>query len=113
MKRVLFVVAVMAAVLTSCGGGPTLIGTWKLDSVSGEQLSPEESEGTMEFKEDGTWESKRGDMSRSGEWVLSDDQKTLTTTTEGKEEVLSGLEITETTFSFTDREDVITFKRVD
>jgi hypothetical protein len=113
MKRVLFVVAVMAAVLTSCGGGPTLIGKWKLDSVSGEQLTAEETEGTMEFKEDGTWESKRGEMSIKGEWTLSDDKKTLTTTTEGREEVLSGVEITETNFSFKDGSDVITFKRVD
>ena len=113
MKRVLFVVAVMAAVLTSCGGGPTLIGKWKLDSVSGEQLSEEESAGTMEFKEDGTWESKRGEESRTGEWTLSEDKKTLTTSSEGREEVLNDLEIAESTFSFKDGSDVITFKRVD
>jgi hypothetical protein len=113
MKRVLFAVAVMAAVLTSCGGGPSLIGKWKLDSVSGEQLTEEESAGTMEFKDNGTWESKRGEESRTGEWTLSDDKKTLTTTTEGREEVLSGLEITESTFSFKDGSDVIVFKRVD
>jgi len=113
MKKLLLIFAVMAAVLTSCGGGPTLVGTWKLDSVSGEELSEDEKGGTMTFNEDGTCENKRGDQTMKAEWKLSDDKKTLTIMSDGREEELNDIEITAETFSFNDGSDKVTFKKVD
>lgn len=113
MKKLLFILAVMAAVLTSCGGGATLVGKWQLESVSGEELTESEKEGTMTFNEDGTCQNERGGEVMKAEWKLSDDKKSLTITSDGREEVMNDIEITAESFSFKDGEDKITFKRVD
>lgn len=111
MKKLFFALAIMATVLMACSSGPTLVGTWKLDSVAGEELTESEKEGTMTFNEDGTCESKRGEMSKKGTWSLSDDKKSLTVNTDGREETMDGVEISDDTFSFNDHDIKITFKR--
>ena len=54
MTRIIFVFAVLALVLTSCGGGDSIVGEWQLESVTGEELTDTEKESTMTFNEDGT-----------------------------------------------------------
>ncbi len=111
MKKLLFVFATALLLLSSCGGGPSIVGTWQLESISGEELSEREKSSTITFTEDGKVEQQRGDKVREGNWSLSEDGKTLTLTLKNKEEVFKDVEITEEKMSFKDREDIITLKR--
>lgn len=103
-------VGVLALALVACKGGKdNLVGTWGVDSVDMSEMLAglseeeramyesfmpmmEEAFKTMEmtFNADGTMTTKASMMGQEsndeGTWTLSDDGKTLTTTTGGKEE---------------------------
>lgn len=105
-----FMVGVLALALVACKGGKdNLVGTWGVDSVDMSEMLAglseeeramyesfmpmmEEAFKTMEmtFNADGTMTTKANMMGQEsndeGTWKLSDDGKTLTTTTGGKSE---------------------------
>ena len=112
MKRLILVIAVMAAVFTSCSEENHLIGTWQLDSVSGEELTDSEKEATMTFNEDGSCESKRGDNKKMAKWELSEDKKTLTIDEDGDKFDMENVELSAESLSFSEGNDKITFKKI-
>jgi len=114
MKKLIYLFAIIAIGFTSCGGGGNPeIGTWQLDSVSGEELTESEKEATITLKEDGTYEQKRGERVKTGKWSLSEDGKTLTTTGEdGDSDTYENFECSGDVLSFSERDDKITFKRI-
>ena len=112
MKRLgLVLVGAFTFLLVSCGGGPSVEGTWQLHSVSGEELTEHEKDMTLTFKEDGSCESSRGDESATGTWELSDDGKTLTFELDGREEKCENVEVTDDELTFEQGSDKITLKR--
>lgn len=114
MKKLVFVIAVIATLMTSCGGGEnSLVGTWQLESVSGEELTESEKSATMTFNEDGTCVRKRGEREKKANWILSEDGKTITLKTEeGDENEMEGVELSADKLVFTERDDQITLKRI-
>ncbi len=113
MKRIIFVFAVLSLVLTSCGGGDSVVGKWQLESVVGEELTDAEKESTMTFNEDGTCENKRGDRIRKATYKLSEDGKTITLVMEGgNEDTMEDVVLTADKLSFTDRDETVTLKRI-
>ena len=114
MKKLVFVFAVLAVVMTSCGGGSdSIIGTWQLDSVSGEELTESEKSATMTFNEDGSCIQKRGEKERKMTWTLSEDGKTLTVKKEsGSEDVMENVELSGDKLSFSEGNDKITLKKI-
>ena len=111
MKKLLFVFAIISIVFVSCGN--PAVGTWQLDSVSGEELTASEKEAIFTIFEDGTYEQKRGSRTKKGKWSLSEDDKTLTTIDEnGKSESYSNFECDGGVLSFFERDNKISFKRV-
>lgn len=114
MKKLIFVFAIMAAFLTSCGGGGTsIVGTWQLESVSGEELTDSEKEAVITFNEDGTCERKRGEHSKSFKWKMSEDGKTVTLTEEdGDENEMTDVVLSADKLVFSERNDKITLKRI-
>ena len=108
-----FMVGVLALTMVACKSGKdNLVGTWGVESVDMSEMLAglteeekamyesfmpmmEEALKTMEmtFKADGTMTTKANMMgqesSDEGTWTLSDDGKTLTTTTGGKEEKIA------------------------
>ena len=115
MKNLIFVFAALALVLTSCGGGDTVVGKWQLESVTGEELTDSEKESTTAtFNEDGTCENKRGDRVRKATYKVSEDGKTITLVVEGgKEDTMEDVVLTADKLSFKDRDDKITYKRIE
>jgi hypothetical protein len=114
MKNLIFVFAALALVLVSCGGGDTVVGKWQLESVTGEELTDSEKESTMTFNEDGTCENKRGDRVRKATYKVSEDGKTITLVVEGgKEDTMEDVVLTADKLSFKDRDDKITYKRIE
>jgi len=114
MKNLIFVFAALALVLASCGGGDTVVGKWQLESVTGEELTDSEKESTMTFNEDGTCENKRGDRVRKATYKVSEDGKTITLVVEGgKEDTMEDVVLTADKLSFKDRDDKITYKRIE
>ena len=111
MKRLgLVVLSAFTLLLVSCGG-PSIEGTWQLDSVSGEELTEHEKDMTITFNEDGSCESSRGEESASGSWELSDDGKTLTFELDGREEKCENVEVSGDELTFEQGSDKITLKR--
>ena len=108
-----FMVGVLALTMVACKSGKdNLVGTWGVESVDMSEmlagLTEEEKamyesfmpmmeeafkKMEMTFKADGTMTTKANMMgqesSDEGTWTLSDDGKTLTTTTGGKEEKIA------------------------
>ena len=114
MKNLIFVFAALALVLTSCGGGDTVVGKWQLESVTGEELTDSEKESIMTFNEDGTCENKRGDRVRKATYKVSEDGKTITLVVEGgKEDTMEDVVLTADKLSFKNRGDTITYKRIE
>ncbi|MFT5779620.1 MAG: hypothetical protein ACI837_002579 [Crocinitomicaceae bacterium] len=114
MRKLFFAFAILALTLTSCGGGDTVVGTWQLESVTGEELTDSEKEATMTFNEDGTCEQKRGDRVRKATWTMAEDGKSLTLVKEdgGEEEVMESVTLTADKLSFKERDEMVTLKRV-
>lgn len=114
MKKLIYLFAIIAIGFTSCGGGGNaIVGTWQLDSVSGEELTASEKEATFTMNEDGSYEQKRGDRVIKGKWEVSEDGKTLTTTDEeGDVKTYADFECAGDVLSFSERDDKITFKKV-
>lgn len=114
MRKLVFVFAVMAMMLTSCGGSEvSLVGNWQLESVSGEELTASEKEATMSFSEDGTCERRRGEHAKSMKWEMSEDGKTITIIGEdGDKDEMKNVELSAEKLVFSERDDIITLKRI-
>ena len=114
MKKLFLVFASLSLVLPSCGGGgDTVVGTWQLESVTGEELTDSEKGAIITFNEDGSCEQRRGDQVRKAKWELSEDHKTLTITAKGRgPETMENLVITADKLTFEDRGETVTVKRI-
>lgn len=110
MKKLFYIL--LLPLLFACGGGNPVIGTWQLDSVSGEELSEAEKSMTITFNEDGSMEMNRGDEIRKGTWELSEDKKTLVMKRDnGREEKGENLSVEGDKMTFQTDRDVITLKK--
>ena len=112
MKKAVVVLVLALGFLVSCGSEPSVVGTWQLESVSGEELTESEKDMKITYKENGECESTRGDRTKEGTWKLSEDGKTMTMTSEGRDELMEDLEVTAEKMTFSAGEDKITLKRL-
>ena len=111
MKRFTVLLALVGLILVGCSSEPTIEGKWKIDSVTGEELTDEEKKLVVDFQADGKLVSKRGEETREEEWKLSEDGKTLTISRAGREVKNEVVELTDEKLVLKDGGDKITFKR--
>lgn len=103
----------MLTLMTACGGGDDIVGTWQLHSVSGEELTESEKSATIEFKSDGTMVQTRGDKTREGTWEIKeeDGKKVLSITADDRTTDSPIKSLDGSTLSFEERGEVVTLKR--
>lgn len=121
MKKLVFALAIAGLTFTSCGeegesGGdtaePTIEGTWRLDAVSGEELTDTEKEMRMTLNTDGTCsQGAPDDEPRTGNWTLSEDGKTLNCVFGDRDASFTEVTFDATNLSFMDGGDKISFVR--
>lgn len=94
MKRVISVLLLSLVLLTACGGGNSLVGTWDFIDESG-------NAGIFEIKENGTATAESGVMELGFEYKIEDDVITFTNSEETY------------TYEFNETEDGFTLNRTD
>jgi len=80
MKKLIILSLILSfVVVTGCKKSTKdmLTGTWKLKSVEGETLKPEDLQNTLTFTAEGLLTTKSGTDSETAKWVLSADEKTI------------------------------------
>ena len=80
-KFCLLLIAATIVVFSGCTKSvkDQMIGTWKVKSVEGENLSPEElNSASMTFVEDGTFKAKNLEREMHGTWTVAEDEKSMT-----------------------------------
>lgn len=81
LKRI-SLIAFIAILLTACSGGDTVVGHWAVDQVivNGETKSKDNVQKSLDFKEDGKFDSGEDGkkIERSGTWSYDEEKQTLT-----------------------------------
>lgn len=81
LKRI-SLIAFIAILLTACSGGDTIVGHWAVDQVivNGETKSKDNVQKSLNFKEDGKFDSGEDGkkIDRSGTWIYDEEKKILT-----------------------------------
>lgn len=90
----------------------TLEGTYRLDSVTGENLTEAEKKSIITFNADGTCIMNKRGEEKKGTWSMSADGKNLSVVNDkGRTEELKNISITADGFTFSEGDDQITFKK--
>ena len=112
MKKLLFVL--ITALFVACGnGGDSVIGSWQLESVSGEELSESEKSTVFKLAEDGTFTRERGGEAKTGKWEWSEDKKNIVLKRDGgREELMEDVKVEGDKMTFKADSDVITLKKI-
>ena len=93
--------------LISCGSEITVIGKWEFNEEGNE------TNASMDFKEDGTCDQVRGVNTRTVDWVMSEDKKSIDIIDEdGRIELMADLELTADELSFNNGYERMTFVKV-
>ena len=104
MKKIILLSLVLCVIVASgCkkSAKELLMGTWKLTSVEGQKMTPEDLKTTLTFT-DGKFDMKiGGDKDRSGTWEMSDDSKTITAKdSEGNKETWNIFKLDDKEYTF-------------
>lgn len=116
MKKLVYASLIFALVVAaSCSKKDpkaAMVGTWQLDSVTGEELTDAEKAVTVTFSEDGTYERAFGDEKQTGTFEVSEDGKTVTVKPEGgSAETMNDVKIDGDKLTFKDKDTEITLKK--
>lgn len=96
----------------SCGGGPSIEGSWAMESVSGEELSEREKAAVFTFHGDGTITVSMDGREEKGTWKWTEDKKDIILQPEGrKEETMMGVTIEGDLLKFKSKDNDIVLKR--
>lgn len=113
MKK-LFAALFFCSFLVACSGwGSSIVGTWQLESVSGEKLTESEKKSTFDFKKDGSCSMQRGDRSREGSYTIEEQEgKQILIIDMGKRKEISIIHAMDANkLVFIQKRDTITLKR--
>ena len=105
----LFIVAVVFSACKSKTPKELIVNKWKITDISMQGQTMPDSiknkimQGTMEFTQDGKYMITGMEADKSGTYVLSDDGKTLTVTTNGAAEMNDVMELSKSKLVISDK----------
>lgn len=94
MKKIIALGAICIFLLTACGGGASLIGTWKFDDNSAKDLSEIEKSSMLTFHEDGKLTQTMAGETREAKWEWVEEGKSFKMGRGDKMEVAHVAELT-------------------